>query len=406
MIKNLEVAPKLLHWFDESDNRYYKRYLVAYGGRASSKSWHAIRAVLLRATKEKKLVLCVREIQNSIADSVHRLISDQIRILGLEWFYDIQATTIRGKNGSEFIYKGVRSNPDSIKSTEGVDICLVEEAHSISQNSWEVLEPTIRKKGSQFFIVFNPDHVTDPTSQKFIENPPENADVTQINFTDNPWFSEESRMDMEYKKRVDYEGYLHVWMGHYKKHSDAVIFKGKYTEEPFTPEPHWDGAYYGADWGFSTDPTVLVKLWVNDRKLYVEHEAWGVGVELDHLPDMFDNVPDARKSVIRADNARPETISHLRRKGYNRMVSCKKWKGSVEDGIEFLLSFEQIIIHPRCKHTLEEAGSYSYKENKGGDILAQIEDKNNHCFDAIRYALEPLIAKKTTGSIGRVAGLA
>ena len=191
--------------------------------------------------------------------------------------------------------------------------------------------------------------------------------------------------------------YQNVWEGHCVKASDAQVLRGKYEIEHFTPGNNWDGPYYGADWGFSVDPSTLVRCWIFERKLYVEYEAWGIGVDIDALPSMFDEVPRSRDFTIRADSARPETISYMTKRGF-RIVSAHKGKGSVEDGIAHLRGYEKIIIHPRCKHAAEEAHLWRYKTDKlTGDVLPTLQPGNEHCWDAIRYALEPLIGGKRTG---------
>ena len=196
---------------------------------------------------------------------------------------------------------------------------------------------------------------------------------------------------MEYDYRVDPDAAAHVWGGQCRSLSDAQVLKGKWTVEAFVHKPDWHGPYFGADWGFSQDPTALVKLWISDNCLYAEDEAYGVGVEIDETPALFKTVPGADKHLIRADNARPETISYMNRNGL-RVEAVQKGKGSVEDGVAFLRHFERIIIHPRCKHTAQEARLWSYKTDKlTGDVLPILLDKHNHTWDAARYALEPMI---------------
>jgi phage terminase large subunit len=170
------------------------------------------------------------------------------------------------------------------------------------------------------------------------------------------------------------------------------VLRGRYRVESFEPGEDWHGPYLGADWGFATDPTALVKCWINGRTLYVEHEAYGVGIDIEDTPALFDKVPGARDHMIRADSSRPETISHMRRHGYSRMLGAVKGQGSVEDGVEHLRSYEAIVIHPRCTHAAEEARLWSYKVDKlTGDVLPVLSPKHDHIMDAIRYALEPII---------------
>jgi phage terminase large subunit len=191
---------------------------------------------------------------------------------------------------------------------------------------------------------------------------------------------------MEYDRKRDYDKYCHVWLGEYQKNSEARIFKNFVIEDFERPE----GTIYrlGADWGFSVDPSTLVRVSTEGNRLYVDYEAYMVGCEIVHLPDLFDRVPESRKWFCRADSARPEVISYMRKNGYPRMQSAMKGKDSIEEGIQFLQSFD-IVVHPRCVHLIDELNSYSYKRDKLTDeILPIVEDKNNHMIDALRYACE------------------
>jgi len=379
-----------------------KRYKVLFGGRGAAKSWSVARALLMLAPKKKMRILCARETQISITESVHRLLKDQIELLGLGKIYEVQKAAIRCLNGSEFIFAGIRTDPAKIKSTEGVDIAWVEEAEKVSEESWAILIPTIRKAGSEIWITFNPNEATDPTAKRFLLNPPPDAEVVEVSWEDNDWFPTELAKEKDYLYRVDPEAAAHVWGGQFRKGSQAQIFRGKYVVEEFEaeekardgrlhPKTDWSGPYFGADWGFSSDPTTLVKLWIFQGKLYVEQEAYGIGVELNQIPQLFDSIPGSRQHVVRADNSRPETIFHVAQLGFN-IVAAEKWPGSVEDGIGWLRHFESIVIHPRCKHTEEEARLYRYKTDPvTGDVLPIVIDKHNHCWDAIRYAMQPAI---------------
>jgi phage terminase large subunit len=367
------------------------RYKVAYGGRGSAKSWSVARVLCLLAASKPVRILCARELQSSIRDSVHRLLADQIEALNLSSRLEIQNAEIRGVNGSLFIFEGLRHNTTKIKSMEGIDICWVEEAERVSEESWKILVPTIRKPSSEIWVTFNPEQETDPTYTRFVKNPPPDAIVRKVNHDQNPWFPIELRKEMEYDYRVDPDSAAHIWGGECRKIGDAQVLKGKWTIDDFTPEADWNGPYYGADWGFSQDPTTLVRMWIHKRNLYIEYEAYGVGVEITETPALFDNVPGSRKHTIRADSARPETISYMKRQGFN-IMAAKKGPGSVEDGIAHLRGYEKIIIHPRCKYAAQEARLYSYKVDKlTGDILPILLDANNHIIDAIRYGLEPVI---------------
>lgn len=371
------------------------RYYVFYGGRGSGKSHSVARYLIAKALTEPIRILCAREFQNSITDSVHALLADIIGQLGLAEFFAIKNNTIEGISGSCFIFKGLAHNIEAIKSTEGVDIVWIEEAERVSQKSWDILIPTIRKPGSKIIITFNPAFESDPTYQRFILQPPPESLVTKVNYWDNPHFPEVLRREMEHAKAVDYDKYLHTWEGNTLTYSDAQVFKGKYFVEAFEARED-DAIRLGADWGFAKDPSTLIRCFVREGDLYIEHEAYGHGVELTDLASFFRKVPGAERWKIWADSARPETISFMRNQGWN-IEAAPKWSGSVEDGIEYMRSFRRIVIHPRCKNTINEFNTYSYKvDKKTEEILPIVMDDRNHTIDAIRYSLSNLIKRKVT----------
>jgi len=371
------------------------RYKVPYGGRGGAKSWSVARVLVAMGALQPLRILCAREYQASIADSVHRLLSDQIIALGLEGEYRITDREIASRCGTLFIFRGLHINPRSIKSLEGIDICWVEEADAFAHDSWEALIPTIRKPGSEIWVTFNPRRENDSTYQRFVVNPPPDAVVRKVSWRDNPHFTAELSAERDYLQRVDPEAYQHVWEGECQVHGERQVFHGKWAMESFTPAADWSGPYYGADWGFSQDPTALVKAWIHADTLYVEQEAYAIGCDIDKTPQLFSSIDGAEREVCRADSARPETISYMRQHGYPRMQPCEKWKGCVEDGIAHLRSYERIVIHPRCRHAAQEMRLYSYKVDKlTGNVMADVEDKHNHVVDSLRYALEPLIKRR------------
>ena len=217
---------------------------------------------------------------------------------------------------------------------------------------------------------------------------------------DNPWFPEVLRQEMEFLKESDYGAYEHVWLGKPLTITEAVIFNGKYRVEAF-PDDLWqqaDRLFFGADFGFAKDPSTLVRCFMLNGNLYVDYEAYGVGVEITELASLYDQVPGSRKWPIWADAARPETISYLKKKEHFRIDGAKKWQGSVEDGIAYLKGFKKIIIHERCKHAAEEMRLYKYKiDKRTNEVLPIIEDANNHVVDAIRYSLNGYILRKGRG---------
>jgi phage terminase large subunit len=372
---------------------------VLYGGRGSGKSMNIARALLVEGARRPLTILCTREIQTSINDSVHRLLREQIELLQLDSFYRVTQNAIYGQNGTEFIFKGLRFNVREIKSTEGVDICWCEEAQVISADSWDVLIPTIRKDGSEIWISFNPLDEHDPTYQRFVISPPDTAYVRKVNYDENPFFPEVLKQEMEWLKKKDYQSYLHVWEGEVRRQSNALVFGGRFRVEEFET-PNNARFYHGADWGFANDPSTLIRCFIDGRKLYIDQEAWGIGVEIDKTPALFDKIDTARRWPIKADCARPETISYMRRHGFN-ITAAKKWQGSIEDGIEFIKTFD-IIVHPRCVHVIDELNHYSYKIDKQtNDILPIIVDSWNHCLDSLRYSLDGLIKGRGTMKINQ-----
>lgn len=410
---NIEVPEKLLSIITERC-----RYKVAWGGRGSAKSWTFARAIILRCAFSPTRVLCTREIQNSIRDSVYKLLCDQIEEMGMADLFEIYSDSIKSKCGSEIIFKGMHHHMKEIKSIEGIDIVWMEEASATSEESWKLLIPSIRKMGSEIWVTFNPESEDDPTFKRFLgKNPPKNAIIINVNWYDNPWFPEVLRLEMEHDKIADFETYEHVWLGKCKKYAEALIFKNVRVEAFDTPANVQ--RYYGMDFGFSADPSALEGMFIAGRahdtlcplgcrsqhlRLYIDQEAYGHNVELNDLHAFVETIPDIRMWRIRADSARPDTISFLSRPSMHtppimafQIVGAEKGKNSVADGITFLKGFELIIIHPRCKGAIADFKNYKWKVDKiTGEIMPIPLDAKNHAPDAVRYALEKYIKAKVT----------
>lgn len=364
-----------------------ERYKVVYGGRGKGATWQIARMLLYKAYCTPIRVLCTREFQNSINASVYQTLVDQIERLELSGFR-ILKNEIQHVNGSQFIFKGLRHNINSIKSIEGITDCWVAEADKVPQDSWDKLTPTIRTEGSMFWIDFNTDSITDPVYKMFVEQPRDDVALLFQTYKDNKYFTEVLRQDMEYCKQYDYEKYLWVWEGQPRTFSNLCIFNGKYEVRDFET-PSNTVFYHGVDWGYAKDPTAAIRCFIDDGFLYIDMEAGGVEIDIDETPALLDKIPTFRTWVSVADSARPETISYMKHHDFPRMRGAKKGKGSVADGIEFIKSFKKVIIHPRCKETIEEFKSYRWKTDKvTGDIIPIPEDKNNHYIDALRYSLE------------------
>lgn len=371
------------------------RYRVAHGGRGSAKSWSFAVASLILGAQRPRRILCAREIQASIRDSVHKLLVDTIDRLELGGVYEVLDRGIYGRNGTEFLFKGLRHNVHEIKSLEGIDLCWIEEAQAVSKASWDVLIPTIRKDGSEIWVSFNPDMEGDATYQRFVASAPgPRAIVRKVGYQDNPWLPDVLREEAEQLRGVDLEAYDHIWGGNPWVRSKASIFADKCVVQEFTPGEGWHGPYFGADWGFANDPSVLVKCWVHAGDLYIEYDVGEPQMNNDATAECFRQVPGAAEHQLWADSARPETINELRRRGL-KVQAAPKWDGSVKDGIAHLRTYQRIVIHPRCRRVQEEAKLYRYKVDElSGDVLPVPVDKHNHTWDAIRYALGRLIRRR------------
>lgn len=355
-------------------------------------------------------ILCGREYMNSLEESSMEEVKQAIRSEPwLDAYYEIGEKFIRTRNRRVwYAFAGLRHNLDSIKSKARILIAWIDEAENSSETAWVKLIPTVREDDSEIWITWNPELDGSPTDKRFRKNPPPNSKIVEISYPDNPWFPEVLNQERLHDQAVlDDQTYAWIWDGAYRENSDAQILSGKYRVEEFEPTEFWDGPYYGIDWGFSQDPTAGVKCWIHDRRLYIEYEAGKIGLENDDIAEyMIARIPGIEAHVVRSDSARPETISHVKQTGNGkrralpRIVACQKWKGSVEDGIAHLRSYQEIIIHPRCTETLREARMYRYKVDRlSGDVLTDIVDANNHYIDAIRYALGPLIQQARKGGV-------
>ena len=364
------------------------RYKGAHGGRGSGKSHFFSELWLEESIAEKLDFVCLRETLKSLEFSVKKLLESKIETYNAGAYFEVQDRRILAKQGGVTIFEGMQNHTaESIKSLEGFDRAWFEEAQNASDKSLTLLRPTIRKSGSQMWFGWNPDLSTDPIDVLLRgEHPPPHAVVVEANYMDNPWLPEELREEMEYDRKRDPDKYAHVWLGQYQRNSEARVFRNWKIEE-FEVDPKAT-LRQGADWGYSVDPTVLVQCWIEGRKLYVPYEAYRVGCEIVDTPDLFMQVPESEKWPMTADSARPETISHLRKNGFPKIMSAVKGARSLEEGVEWLKSFE-IIVHPRCKHLIDELTLYSYKTDPLTSlVLPVLADKDNHVIDALRYACE------------------
>lgn len=380
-----------------------RRFKGAKGGRGSGKSHFWVEYLIMDCTRQHLRIACVREVQNSIKDSIKQTIEDKIARFKLGHLFKItDREIIFPPTESLYIFRGLQNHTaTSIKSLEGYNRVLYEEAQALSQRSIEIATPTFRVDGTEQLFAWNPDLPDDPVDVFFRENKDDPDFIcVHVNYYDNPKLPADLRRDMERDKARDPDKYAHIWLGDYRRNSETQVFRNWKVESFDTP--HDARFYLGADWGFSVDPSVLVRCFIKGRTLYVDREVWQIGCNIDQLPRLFDRIDPnwtqqrasdpawrsmARRIQIVADSARPETISYMQRAGFNIQAAIKG-PGSIEDGIEFLKSYD-IVVHPACKHVVDELRMYSYEvDKKTQKVTGRLEDKKNHTIDSLRYALE------------------
>jgi phage terminase large subunit len=401
--------------------RAHRRFKGMKGGRGGGKSHYVAETLVRDCFRGHVRAACIREVQNSIKDSVKQLIEDKIRKHNVLGHFKITEREIVGPNESLFIFRGLQNHTAaSIKSLEGFNRPWYEEAQTLTQRSLDLAIPTFRTPGTEQLFTWNPEFSDDPVDKFFREgieaDDPDFICVT-VNYEDNPWFPDDLRRDMERDKLRDIDKYNWIWRGGYRQNSEAQVFKN-WKVERFDAPPPGTEILGGGDWGFSVDPTVGTLCFIVGRTLYIWREVWAIGCEIDRTPALFDKLdPEwdakhtdpnwqslARRVPIIADSARPETISYMQKHGYPNMRRAVKGPGSVEDGIEFLKNYD-IVIHPDCIHTIDEYKLYSYKiDKKTQKVTTDLEDKNNHCIDADRYAVENVRRHPPTVIVGTYRG--
>jgi phage terminase large subunit len=375
------------------------RYKIVYGGRGSSKSWTVARVLLAIGRRKKIRVLCAREFQNSISDSVHALLSDQIKSLGLEDFYTIQNTSIFGSNGTEFLFAGLKHNVTKIKSFEGVDVCWVEEAQTTSKSSWDVLIPTIRKPNSEIWVTFNPELDTDETYKRFVVMPPANAKVTKVNWSDNPWFPQVLRDEMEDLKARDMDAYLNVWEGNTRQVLDGAVYanelrkaqedsriKDIQIDKSISVSTFWDlgWADMTSIWFVQTIPGGEVRI----IDFYQDCQK-----TIDHYVNILQN-----KGYTYRDHWLPHDAEHKNMTGRSTKEIMENMglpiritpKLSIADGINSarMLMNRCFFDQSRCAEGLQALRHYQYAVDPDTRMFSEkpLHNQFSHAADAWRYA--------------------
>jgi len=388
------------------------RYKVAYGGRSSAKSWSFARALLVQGASAPTRVLCAREIQKSIKDSVHQLLKDQVEVLGLEDFYQVLDNEIRGANGTQFTFCGLsQQTVASIKSYEGIDIVWVEEAQNVSKHSWNVLIPTIRKDDSEIWVSFNPELDTDETYQRFVVHPPADACVVQVNYTDNPWFNDVMEQERIHCKETAPEDYDTIWLGKcrsavvgaiYACEVDAAIRDGRICRMPYDPKLRvhtiWDMGWNDSMFIIMAQrmrsEMRIIDVIQNDHKTldwYVaelQTRRWNWG--FDFLPhDAYHGDYKTGKSadqLLKAFGRKTKPIPNIK----------------IEDGIrQARMMFPQCIFdRKKADPLIESLKRLRRRVNKAtGEDEGVFHDANSHAGDAFRYLA--LVADQLTNASER-----
>lgn len=387
----IEAPQKLIPAFDNLKTNACD-IVVMEGGRGGAKSEALAALGVLESFIDDGVILCCREIQKSISDSLYATIVSTIHKYQYESYFKILNNEITNLlTGAKFIFAGLKSNITSIKSINKLRVVLVDEAENVTDTSWSYLRPTPRYNQVRFYVVFNPRFEADATWQQFIINKDDRTLHINISYKDNPWFPESLNNQRLRDLRGDAGRYAWIWDGKFLQISDNSILAKKLKMLDFEINPTFGTPYIGIDWGFSVDPTAIIECYIFQDSLYIRNAASKVGLELDDTGAyLIDHVPNVLKYTSRADCARPETISKVK-KEIPLIKGCTKWKGSVEDGVVALQAFKAIYIHPDAQCCFAELAAYSYKTDDTDNPTTDIEDKNNHYADALRYAIEPIV---------------
>lgn len=372
------------------------RYKVLYGGRGGGKSIAIADALLLEGARSKQLIACFREYQNKLDESVYALLVERINHYGLNAFYKVANTEIVGANGTRFIFLGLARNINGIQSLQGITRAWIEEAQTISARSIDVLVPTIRATDSEIWFSFNPQFQDDPVYSQFAMSNSPDVRKWVVNWRDNPFFPEVLEKERLRKFYNDPEGYANVWEGALITNSKASIFKDHYKVEDFTPTADWGFPLYGMDFGYSNDPTTLVKCYLYNDTIYIQKSAGDTAININNIASYFTSAfkEDLSRTSISADCSQPQTIEYLRNHGLGGIHACQKWSGSIIEGIQFLKSFKKIIVHPSASGVIDNLRLYSNKVDLRNDkVLNEPKDANNDYIDALRYAFDRMIKK-------------
>ena len=373
---------------------YNERYVVLYGGRDSGKSHAIARTLIIKAYTEKCNILCCREIQTSIKDSVHSLLALVIKDFGLSKAFEVTKDEIRCiTTGSKFIFKGLRHNIEDVKGKEDIKYCWVSEARTISEESWNILIPTIRKEGSQFFIDLNPDQEDDPVYQRFILTDRPDVKKIKVCYYDNPFLSDTSKQEIDYLQRTSPDLFKWIYGGEIRETTEATILHNIVVHD----FDYIDGKvlHTGADWGFN-HATTIMQSFISDNELYVYREYYKTGLDPDELRNEFLNIEWIKGRDVFADSARPELIKLMNATNQLKFHAVRKSLAGNSDGKKYnfgmalyLKQFKKIHIHKtNCPYAAREFKKWSWQVTKEGKILDVPLDLEDDTVDSVKYSLE------------------
>lgn len=388
MPKTIQIPVEYKRLFDSD-----WREAAIYGGRYSLKSHTVARFLLIRARQQKTRVACFREFQNSIAESSHQLLADLIKQYELTDFEVTNNSIINKVTGSDFLFKGLWHNEQSIKSIEGIDIAWVEEAQTVSKASIEVLTPTIRKPESQIVYTYNRLLEDDPVHTRLVIEGRPNTLVIHANYDvaeKYGWLPDNIKLEIEDDKARRPSLYKHKWLGE-PTNQDRIIYRdwGLVDDIPIHArrERGW------LDYGYSNDPTAMGEIWFCDGALYLDEVAYTKGLSNKQISDIILNRPQRIPWV--ADSAEPKSNDELRVHGIT-VIDAKKGKDSVNNGIQSVQS-QRIFVTRRSVNIIKERASYMWEEDNAGRITNIPSPLFNHHMDGIRYgisSLAPLIQRQ------------
>lgn len=368
------------------------REAAVYGGRYSLKSHTIARVLLIRARQKKTRVACFREFQNSIADSSYQLLVDLIKEYNLGDFQITNNSIINTLNGSDFIFKGLWNNEQSIKSIEGIDIAWVEEAQTVSEKSLEVLTPTVRKNNSQIIYTYNRLLEEDPVHKRLVLEGRPNTLIINVNYDiaiKYGMMPEVIRLEMEDDKKKRPGLYRHKWLGE-PHNMERKIYKDWAIIDEIPHEARLER--YGLDFGYSNDPTAIVAIYKYNGGFIFDEITFQKGLSNKQISDILLNVPHA---LVIADSAEPKSIDEIKSYGIY-ILPANKGQGSINQGIQYVQD-QRCSITKRSFNILKEYRNYLWRTDKDGKILNVPDEGFDHSMDAIRYALESFKPKPVNG---------